>query len=164
MQSNPFLLVCAVWLISVAGVAGDSHSSHAITFNNGWVKEPTPGLMMTGGYVTIKNNTYANDQLIAAYSEIAEKVELHTMTIENEVMNMRQVQGGWPIEKGGALHLTPGGNHFMFIGLQKKIAAGDEVVMTLEFEKAGKIKQVFKVANLATNSQEGDDMKHQETH
>ena len=43
------------------------------------------------------------------------------------------------------VELAPGGYHVMFMGLSDPFEVGDEVPLTLIFEKAGEIDIVFKV-------------------
>ncbi|TCO73953.1 copper chaperone PCu(A)C [Rhodovulum euryhalinum] len=91
-------------------------------------------------FMTIVNSGTADDRLVAAASDVAEKVELHTHLADaNGVMKMVEVEEGFPIPAGGNRALERGGDHVMFLGLTRPLAQGDLVTVTLTFEKAGEM-------------------------
>ncbi|MGO4910374.1 copper chaperone PCu(A)C [Pseudorhodobacter sp. W20_MBD10_FR17] len=99
------------------------------------------GAMATSGaaFMTIENHG-AEDRLIDAHSDIAQKVELHThLQDANGVMKMVHVEEGFPIAAGENHMLQRGGEHVMFLGLNTVPVQGDVVTLTLTFEKAGDI-------------------------
>jgi len=91
-------------------------------------------------FMVIKNAGAEDDRLIAAASDVAERVELHTH-IENDqgVMQMVEVEEGFPVPAGGEHALARGGDHVMFLGLTRPLAHGDMVELTLTFEKSGEM-------------------------
>ncbi len=91
----------------------------------------------SAGYLTIRNNGTDDDWLVAATSDLARKTELHSMTMDNGVMRMRQVEGGIPVPAGGTVTLAPGGYHIMLIGLKAPLHAGQAYDVTLDFRHAG---------------------------
>lgn len=91
-------------------------------------------------FMQIGNHGTEDDTLIAASSDLAKRVELHThIDAGNGVMQMREVEGGFPVPAGGMHMLQRGGDHIMFMGLTRKIKTGDMVTVTLTFEKAGEM-------------------------
>lgn len=99
---------------------------------------PSPLVEGNGAaYMAITNTGNEDDKLINAYSDVAENVELHDMTMENDVMKMFRVDY-MDIPAGGKLELAPGGKHVMFIGLYQPLEVGQVVTVELEFEKSGK--------------------------
>lgn len=89
-------------------------------------------------YMTITNNTDEEEKLVAASVPGCDAVELHEMTMDGEVMVMRQVEGGEiVIPAGETVELKQGGLHVMCIGKTGEYAVGDTVPVTLEFAKAG---------------------------
>jgi copper(I)-binding protein len=54
------------------------------------------------------------------------------------MMNMRQVQS-IPVAAGEKVELKPGGYHVMLIGLEKDLAVGDQLPVTLTFEPGGTV-------------------------
>lgn len=88
----------------------------------------------------IVNHTDQDDRLIGVTSDIAKRVELHTHIESAEgVMQMRKVEGGFPVEAGGMHMLQRGGDHVMFMGLNNPMLQGEVVTVTLTFEHAGDI-------------------------
>ena len=53
--------------------------------------------------------------------------------------------GGLTIEPGKTVKLAPGGYHLMLLDLKTPLKQGDKVPVTLEFEKAGKVKLTLDV-------------------
>ncbi len=92
----------------------------------------------TGGYMQLSNSGTEADYLIAADADISEAVELHTVVMENDVMQMRPVEK-IEIAPSGQTELKPGGFHVMFIGLNRELKAGDTVRLSLTFERAGTV-------------------------
>jgi copper(I)-binding protein len=126
-----------------------------IEIGGAWVR-PTVGQgRMSAAYMTITNKGDAADRLTSARTPKAEKVELHqtTMTADG-VMQMRKVEDGLPIEAGAELVLAPGGTHLMLVGLEDALRAGEELVLTLEFDKAGPVDVVVPVSADAPQTSE----------
>lgn len=88
-------------------------------------------------YMKLTNNSQSDDALISAKTDVAKTVELHETTMgEGDMMQMRPVIN-IPIPAGDSVTLQPGGLHVMLIGMQKQLAPGDKINLTLTFEKAG---------------------------
>jgi len=95
----------------------------------------TPGHAENGAaYLTIVSPTA--DRLTAVSSPIAQKVELHTMSMEGGVMRMRPLTA-LDIPAGQAIALRPGGMHIMLVGLTEPLREGGSFPLTLSFEHAG---------------------------
>ena len=91
-------------------------------------------------FMQIMNHTGADDRLVDARSEVAERVELHThLSDANGVMKMVHVEEGFAIPAGESHMLKRGGDHVMFLGLKESLHHGDVVSLTLVFEKAGEV-------------------------
>ena len=89
-------------------------------------------------YMLIRNTGLEDDRLIGVSSGVAEAVELHDMTMENDVMKMFPVDY-MELPAGGSLELKPGGKHIMLIGLHEMLEVGQTAMVVLEFEKAGEM-------------------------
>jgi len=68
------------------------------------------------------------------------------MATTNGVMTMRPLDKGLSIEPGKTVKLAPGGYHLMLLDLKSPLKQGDKVPVTLEFERAGKVKLSLGVA------------------
>jgi len=134
-----------------------------VGIDQAWMRATAPGARVAGGFMTLHNKGQAPDRLVAASSPVAERVELHTHVKEGSVMKMRQVPGV-DVPANGRVVLKPGGAHLMFVNIKRPIKQGENVPVTLEFEKAGKVKAEYAVGGLgamgAMGAGGGHDMKH----
>lgn len=100
---------------------------------------PTPPGARTGGaYLSIHNLGSNADRLLRVASPAAQSVALHSMTMEGNLMKMREV-AALDIPGGATVTLGTGGYHIMLTGLVHPLDVGDTVPLTLTFEKAGPI-------------------------
>lgn len=119
-----------------------------------------PNSKTGAAFFGIMNTSEQDDRLIGATSDIAKRVELHThIETADGVMQMREVEGGFPVKAGGMHMLARGGDHVMFMGLTQPMLQGETVTVTLTFEKAGDITVEIPV-DLERKPAEGMMMKH----
>lgn len=91
-------------------------------------------------YMVLENNGLEDDVLIAAASDVAKRVELHThASDEMGVMRMREIEGGIYLPAGADHVFQRGADHLMLLGLTRSLAQGETLVLTLVFERAGEI-------------------------
>lgn len=114
------------------GTAADTSEivAAAPEFLRGWVRTPPSGRDVTAGYVTLRAGA-EDDQLVAASSPAAARIELHTMEDDGEVMRMRQVEA-IDLPAGERVALAPGGDHLMIFGIDAA-SLGEAMEVTLEF-------------------------------
>lgn len=138
------LAACSVALVVVAAspplaAAARDFKVGPIAVERPWSRATPPGATAAVGYLEFRNDGNADDRLVSASSPAAPDVRVHEMKVENGVMTMRPLGGGLPIPAGEAVALKPGGRHLMLVGLKQPLKAGDEVPLTLTFEKAGTV-------------------------
>jgi copper(I)-binding protein len=90
-----------------------------------------------GAFATLLNAGEA-DRLLSASSPAAGTVELHETVRSGDVMRMQPV-GALDIPAGGVVRLAPGGYHLMLVGLKAPLRRGDQVPVTLVFERGGSV-------------------------
>jgi len=137
----------AVTILAASDSGGHDHGGHQaapvkagdLEISGAWARAMLPGQPTGGAYLTIANKGKAADKLVGASSPTAQKVEIHTMTMKDNVMVMRPVEGGLEIPAGETVELKPGGFHVMFMGVKEAFKEGGAVPVTLEFEHAGKV-------------------------
>lgn len=98
------------------------------------------GAMAQAGaaYMTLANTGEADCRLVAARAEISDRVELHRHEEDGDgVMRMVEIEDGILIPAGGEHRLEPGGDHIMFMGLNRPIEYGERITLTLVFEDGG---------------------------
>ncbi len=120
-----------------------------LELSGGFTKAMLPGQPVGGGFVVIKNSGSADDVLVAAESDVADRVELHEMVMENDVMKMRPLKDGIPVPAGGTVELKPGGLHMMFMGVKEPFVEGGTVKVKLTFKNAGSADVVLPVGPAA---------------
>jgi copper(I)-binding protein len=87
-------------------------------------------------YLLIRNEGGVGDRLLAAASEVAERVEIHESKIVNDMMVMEELEGV-EILPGSSVELKPGGVHIMLLGILRPLLVGEEFELLLHFQKAG---------------------------
>jgi len=111
-----------------------------VVIHDAYVRTSGPTARTGAAFMEIVNETDQADRLIAAASDMAAKVELHThIKTSDGVMQMRPVENGFAVAAGETHLLQRGGDHVMFMGLTRSLAQGDIVELTLTFENAGDI-------------------------
>jgi hypothetical protein len=83
--------------------------------------------------MVLTNNGDADRALVAAESDAAATVELHTHTMADGMMQMRKIERiDLPVSE--RVVLQPGGLHVMLIGLTEQLMPGMDVALTLVFD------------------------------
>ena len=131
--------------LGLASLFADAHQFKlgAITIGHPYARATAAGQPTGGGYMSFANAGPA-DKLVAISADVSTSVELHTMTMEGDVMRMRQVDA-IELAAGKTVELKPGGYHVMFVGLKAPLKAGDKFPAKLKFEKAGEVDVTFNV-------------------
>lgn len=150
-----FTIALGVTCIAVSQLA----SAGDIAITNAWARPTVQGQQGGGGFASLKNNGKADDKLMSVSSPAAARMELHTMKMEGDMMQMRQVPN-IELKAGESVELKPGGMHIMFMGITQPLEKGTKVPVTFVFEKAGKVTVDFDVKPRLTAQAEG--MSHGE--
>jgi copper(I)-binding protein len=158
MRSN-LAAVGTVCLLFLAAACNASAQSGDVQVSNVWARATPGGAQTAAVYATIQSAS--GDRLTGASTPAAQKAELHTMTMDGNVMKMRQVDG-IDLPAGQAVTLKPGGYHIMLTGLTQPLKEGQSFPLTLAFEKSGTREltvTVQKVGSMGTgNGMPGMDM------
>ncbi len=96
-----------------------------------WVRATVAQQRATGAFMQLTSDSDA--RLVSASSPAAEVVEIHEMTMHNNVMKMSPVRG-LDLPAGKAVELKPGGYHVMLMGLKAQVKEGEAVPLTLVIE------------------------------
>ncbi len=124
-------------------VAASAASADSIKVENVWARASAGKAAAGGAFMTV-HNVGGAERMVAAESDVASRVELHTHLMEGGMMKMTKVDA-IPVPAGGMTALKPGGYHVMFMGLKAPFKEGTSFPLTLVFEKAGKIKVMVSV-------------------
>lgn len=110
------------------------------------------GASVAGGYMKISNVGKQPDWLIGGTLEGAGRVEIHEMTMVDNVMRMRQLKDGIEIAPGASVELKPGGLHVMALGLRGSYGEGQIVRGTLTFRNAGSVAAEYRVGPISAGA------------
>ena len=131
-----------------------------LVITQAWSRATPGGAKVAGGYLTIENKGSAPDRLISGAGDVAGKVEIHEMAMNNGVMTMRALDKGLAIEPGKTVKFAPGGYHLMLMDLKNPLKQGDKVPLVLVFEKAGKVNLSLDVQGVGAQAPGGAGHDH----
>jgi hypothetical protein len=135
------VLCVSALLATLACVSGAARAHDfrigSIEIEHPWTRATPKGATIAGGYVKLTNTGREADRLIGGSLPVAGRFEIHQMTMNNGVMQMRPVSGGLEIKPGESVELKPGSYHLMFLDLKQPLVQKQSVKGTLVFEKAG---------------------------
>ncbi|MET4575073.1 copper chaperone PCu(A)C [Ottowia thiooxydans] len=133
-------LAAATMLLVTLNSGAHAHDFRAgdVVIDHPYATPSLPGVKNGAAYFrAIRNAGGAADRLLGARTDVAARVELHSMRTENDVMRMREVQG-IELPAGKSVQLRHGQKqHLMLVDLKKPLVVGDRFDLTLVFEKAG---------------------------
>lgn len=160
MRCLPIAGVLILYCITANAMATD-YKAGSIAINAPWSRATAKGAQTAVGYMTIKNNGTAPDRLIGGSVEIAERFQLHAMTMENGISKMRDLDG-IDIKPGETIEFKPGGSHAMFVKVKHPLSKGEHVKGTLIFERAGTAQIEYDVEGIGAQrgSMEMQHMQH----
>jgi len=124
-----------------------------------YARTTPPGAKAGGAYLSIENKGKAADKLVRASSPRAGSVELHTMSMDGNVMRMRQIPA-IEVAPGAIVKLAPGGLHIMLQEIKQPLKKGERFPMTLVFERAGEVKVDIVVEDAPSHGAGTDAHKH----
>ncbi len=95
---------------------------------------PSYSQVNAAAYITLRNDCPQRIRLRSASAEaVSLSAELHThITDAQGIIRMRQVKE-MTLAPGESLTMQPGGKHLMLMNLRRKLADGEEIVLTLRF-------------------------------
>ena len=146
-----FILV----FIAASAIADQKFNLGQLTIDHPYTRSTAPGQKVAGGFMKIENKGAA-DQLVSASSPVAGEMQLHTMTMDGNVMKMREVKA-IDVPANGSVDLKPGGLHLMFMDIKTPLKAGEAVPVKLKFQKAGEVEIKVPVRDMSSGS---GHMKH----
>lgn len=116
----------------------------AIAVETPWIRH-VPGRENAAAYVTL---TAANDDALSRVtSDCCAQVEIHEMTMDGDVMQMRAVKE-IALPKGMPVALAPTGYHLMLLGLKEQPTSDSTLKLTLHFASGATQEVAFTVKPL----------------
>jgi periplasmic copper chaperone A len=130
-MSRLHVALLAAALVSASAVAHE-YQLKTLAIDHPFTRATPPGGSVAGAFMAIANQGKDADRLVGVTSPAA------------AVVRMRPVQG-IDLKAGATVQLKPGGFHVMLEGLKQPLKLGDEIPLTLRFEKAGSIDVMVQV-------------------
>jgi len=147
----PLRLCASVAALAIlAASIASPQGAGPIAVANAWSRATPPGTQTGVAYLEIQNSGEA-DALVGASSPIASNVEIHEMTMDGGMMQMREL-ARLEIPARARVRFEPSGKHLMLIGLQHPLKEGETFPITLTFRRAGAMQVQAIVAALGASS------------
>jgi Uncharacterized protein conserved in bacteria len=122
------------FIYTSANVAhGHETMNDNITIEHAWSRATAPGAPTGASYATITNKTDNDITLTSVNSDVAEKIEMHGMKMEGDLMKMFTLEEPLVIPANSSLDIVPNGIHVMLIGLNKPLVVDEHFDMTFNF-------------------------------
>ncbi len=115
-----------------------------VTIVSPWSREMPPNVSNGAVYFRAENSGGEPDRLLGAWTDIAERVELHTHDMEGGMMTMREVRSV-ELPARSRIDFKPHGLHLMLVGLKQPLASGEHFGLTVVLEKAGEMDLVVEI-------------------
>lgn len=126
----PVAIALVTLVLAPGATAQPVSRGAAIVIRDAWVRTPPPSVPMTAGYMTIENPSAVAIAIVKVSSVAAGTIEMHEVREENGRASMRMIDR-IVIPPRSTVTLAPGGLHLMIMSMPKRLAAGDEVPLTL---------------------------------
>lgn len=131
---NRLAAIAVLALVGFAPLAlAHEYTVGTITIYHPWAAATPPGATTGAAYMKIINKGKKALRLLKMSTPIAEKVEIHSMTMDKGVMRMRPLTPPLKIAPNGTLALNHNGLHLMLIGLKKPLVEEEMVSLKLTF-------------------------------
>ena len=124
-----------LWTAALTSFLFMSPAIAQVSVSAPWVRATVAEQKATGAFMKLTATDAT--RLIEAKSPVAGSVEIHEMTMDNNIMKMRAITG-LDIPQGASVELKPGGYHVMLLDLKQTLKEGATVPITLVFEDKDK--------------------------
>lgn len=115
----------------VLGLIVGCSSGEPLAVSDAWVRASAPGQEAGAAYMTLSSSEDLT--LSKVDSPAAGVVEIHTMSMEGDVMRMRMLES-LPLKGGEEVRLEPGGYHLMLFELGQPLEPGMTIPFTLHLQ------------------------------
>lgn len=147
-----------IWSCVIALFFASQALAGEVTVSDAWSRATAPGQEV--GMVGLVITSQMDARIVAVSSPASASSEIHTMTMDNGVMKMRQLEN-LPLMAKKPATLGPGGDHLMLIGLKKALKAGDTVALTITVQFADKSTEQINVQAQVRALTAGQGQQHQ---
>ena len=158
MKKIFLLAVVGMMLLSACGSADAGHADgEGVEAHDYWaraaLKDGTSAV-----YMLLHNHGAEDDALVGVSTDVAASAETHLSQMGADGTMQMIPQESIALPAGGEVELKPGSYHIMLIGLVKDLKVGDNITITLHFEKHEDITLTVPVMDAADMGGSGMDM------
>lgn len=121
--------------LAAVALAAQAQPSVLVEVTSAWTRPTVPGQSAAGAFMRLQSKRGA--RVIGASSDAAGVVEIHEMSMQGNVMQMRAI-AGLDLPPGKPVELKPGGHHLMLMDLKRTLTAGDKVKVDLRLQTRDK--------------------------
>lgn len=132
-------------------------NNQMLSVTDHWVRPTNAGQKVGAAYMTLKSLVAC--ELIDVTADVADAVEIHSMTMNDGVMKMRQLKT-LILEENKAVELAPGGFHLMLFDLTKPLTVGDDVLFNLTLKCKDKTLAPLKLLTKVKSPDEAQKTEH----
>lgn len=149
---KPAAKLGVLWTATLVSTAAPAHEFSAgdIKIDHPWARVTPSRAPVAGAYLTVQNSGPESDNLVGGSTPIAERIEVHQMSMDGGIARMRPLPEGVKIAPRTTVQLAPGGIHLMLIKPDRQLIEGERFEATLEFARAGSIDVEFVVQRNAS--------------
>jgi len=155
--TTTIVFAAALAALLATSVRAEDVKAGDLVITQAWSRATPSGAKVAGAYLTVENKGSTADRLVSGSGDVAGRLEFHEMAMDGGVMKMRPLDSGLVIEPGKTVKLAPGGYHIMLMDLKTQLKQGDQVPVTLQFEKAGKVNVSLDVQGVGAQAPGGGD-------
>jgi copper(I)-binding protein len=134
------LTAAPIWVVLVALLP--ACRSQAIDISGAWVRATVPGQEVAAAYMKIRSPF--DSELVAVTSELATQVEIHSMNMEDGMMQMRRLEK-LHLPANETVSLEPAGYHLMLLELRKPLNKGEKLPLKLTFKRNDNGRQTVEI-------------------
>lgn len=122
------------------------------------MRETLPGTQNSAAYMEINNHSDQDRVIVKAHSPKVTRVEMHTQDKDGTMMVMRPVSEV-TVPAHGQFKFQSGGHHFMLIGIEGALKAGESLPFQLIFADGTQLNTSLPVQAIGGEDKSGG-MKH----
>src|SRR5512141_698920 len=87
--TRAIVVVAMLWCSLAAPAQAEEDRAGDLVITQAWSRATPGGATIGGGYLTIENKGSVTDRLLGGSADVAGKVQVHEMSVNNGVMTMR---------------------------------------------------------------------------
>jgi copper(I)-binding protein len=140
------ITIAAPFVFVAIPVQAADYDVGSIHISTPWARATPKGAAAGAAYMTVTNKGTTPDRLNCVSDDASAQCQIHSMTMENGIMQMRPVVGGLEIKPGETVTLQPGGFHMMLLDLKAPLEQGKTLKATLKFDHAGTVDVEYPIA------------------